>query len=365
MFESLQFFSTDYLVARTKFREAVAHAGGKLEHYPHPLASGTSGEKLTIDVGLLGSESAERCLVAISGTHGLEGFAGSALQTAWLSEEIEGRLPSGVAVLLVHGLNPFGFFYGSRTNAAGVDLNRNFVDHSGAHPRNHSYDVLHPYLVPREWTSETLRRAREHLSSYAAEHGEDALFDAISRGQYTHPDGVFYGGCQPEWENRILRQVLEDHLQACSKVAVIDWHTGIGTYGQPFFLVFNHEESEEFRQAGKWWGRTRVEGVRPHGRRVPGYQGLVVRGVESCLRGRSVVSAVIEFGTRGAEAGGIAIRQDQWLRLHGKDADPGIRAQLKADLLDSLNPVAYEWRDSVLEHGLEIMRAAVAGLGGW
>ncbi|MGH9446371.1 MAG: DUF2817 domain-containing protein [Terriglobia bacterium] len=99
-----------------------------------------------------------------------------------------------------------------------------------------------------------------------------------------------------------------------------------GEYGQPFVLVFNDRKSEEFLLAERWRSHERVGGSRPHGRAVPNYQGLVVRGVQSVLPGRSVGAAVIELGTRGSEAGGIAIGQDHWLRLHGKDVDSETRA---------------------------------------
>ncbi|CFW01904.1 Protein of uncharacterised function (DUF2817) [Bordetella pertussis] len=34
---------------------------------------------------------------------------------------------------------------------------------------------------------------------------------------------------------------MRDHLAGARKVALIDWHTGIGGYGEPFFLCFNEE----------------------------------------------------------------------------------------------------------------------------
>lgn len=365
MFEFLEYFSADYPTARSRFRAAVAAVGGHHAQYRHPHATGAEGEELTIDIGHIGDRSGERQLVLISGTHGLEGFAGSALQTGWLSRHAAAGLPPGIGVLLVHGLNPYGFSHGSRTTLAGIDLNRNFVDHTQPRPANAGYEALHPHLVPAQWAPQALARAQDAIAAFGESHGPDALFDALARGQYSRPEGVFYGGTQPEWENETLKRITQAHLHAARKIAVIDCHTGIGEYGRPFFLVFNDAQSPEFAQAARWWGQARVDIPRPHGHSVPRYQGLVVQGVQSFLPDRAVVAAVIEFGTRGAEAGGIAIRQDHWLRLHGEDLDPDARAQLKSDLLDSLNPVSYEWRDAVLRHGLDIVDSAVSGLAVW
>lgn len=365
MFEFPAYFSADYQAARSRFRDAVVSVGGHHAQYIHPHATGAHGESLSIDIGHIGDRRARRQLVLISGTHGLEGFAGSALQTGWMLRHAAAGLPEGVGVLLVHGLNPYGFSHGSRTTLAGVDLNRNFVDHAQPRPGNSGYEELHPHLVPLQWDARSLARANDSIASFGESHGPDALFDALARGQYSRPEGIFYGGTKPEWENDTLKGIVDEHLGAAGKVAVIDWHTGIGEYGRPFFLVFNEAESAELAQAARWWGQAQVDVPRPHGRSVPTYQGLVVQGVRSFLAGRAVVAAVIEFGTRGAEAGGIAIRQDHWLRLHGKDSPSDTRAQLKSDLLDSLNPVSYEWRDSVLLHGLGIIEAAVSGLAAW
>jgi hypothetical protein len=38
---------------------------------------------------------------------------------------------------------------------------------------------------------------------------------------------------------------------------------------------------------------------------------------------------------------------------------------VKADLLDSLNPVSYLWRNSVVDKGMQIMNATAHGLACW
>lgn len=63
MFEFLEFFSSEYQVALTKFRNAVTRAGGQVSQYRHPSAIGAQGEDLTIDVGYVGDPTAERQLL--------------------------------------------------------------------------------------------------------------------------------------------------------------------------------------------------------------------------------------------------------------------------------------------------------------
>ena len=122
-------FSSDYSEARVKFLAACDAASVPVEHFRNP-ETGPNGEPLYTDVAVLGPNDAERVLLLCSGTHGVEGFAGSAIQTGLLSEEITARLPDGVRLVMIHALNPFGFAHLRRVNEDNVDLNRNFVDHA-------------------------------------------------------------------------------------------------------------------------------------------------------------------------------------------------------------------------------------------
>lgn len=358
------YFAPDYASARERFVRSAQRAGAQFESYRHPYATGPDGIALSIDVARLGPQHAPKQLLAISGTHGLEGAAGSALQIAWL-DTAAASLPDDVAVTLVHGLNPYGFAHGSRTTENNVDLNRNFVDHDEPRPGNPRYETLHEWLIPQRWDRDTLAAAKHATDRFRDTHGADALFDTLASGQYTHPDGLIYGGNQREWSNLTLQRIVDTYLAQAQRVAFIDWHTGIGEYGEPFFLCFNAEGSELQQRAAQWWGADRVLGQRPHGLARPDYRGLVFRGVERFLAGRPMAGAVIEFGTRGPNAS-LASRLDQWLRFRAPQApDAGRDAQLRADLLDAFVPFSSIWRDSVVTHGLAITAQTLDGLARW
>jgi len=71
-------FSSSYADARAKFLEV---AGPQVKSYLHPDQKGPAGEDLCLDVAVLGSPEASRVFAVGCGTHGIEGFAGSAALT--------------------------------------------------------------------------------------------------------------------------------------------------------------------------------------------------------------------------------------------------------------------------------------------
>lgn len=68
---------------------------------------------------------AEKIIMIISGTHGVEGPAGYDLQLDLLQKKAHEKLPSDVGLVFVTALNPWGWVNGRRTNEDNVDLNRN------------------------------------------------------------------------------------------------------------------------------------------------------------------------------------------------------------------------------------------------
>ena len=103
-------FAQSYAEARQKFIAAAAAAGQEPVAHPHPLL-GRDGEGLAMDVARFGPAEASSLLILSSACHGVEGYCGSGVQNALLADPgfQDTAARSGVAVLYIHALNPYGF----------------------------------------------------------------------------------------------------------------------------------------------------------------------------------------------------------------------------------------------------------------
>jgi protein MpaA len=86
------------------------------------LPVGHSVEGRAIQPIVLGSPAAEHRLLVVGCIHGTE-TAGEAVTRRLVAER---RLVTGAEIVVVHAVNPDGCHRGTRGNAHGVDLNRNF-----------------------------------------------------------------------------------------------------------------------------------------------------------------------------------------------------------------------------------------------
>jgi hypothetical protein len=356
-------FALDYDGARVKFRNAANDVGAALTTYTHPALKGPNGQDLCIDVARLGDPRAASQLVILSGTHGLEGLSGSAAQIGWMQSSFARALPRGVSILFVHAINPYGFAWGTRTTENNVDLNRNFIDFAAPRPANPGYAKLYPHLLPEDWTPAALQIYADAVEAFKDAHGDDGLFDTLARGQYDFPDGSNYGGARREWSNLTLETIVADHLGATERIGFIDWHTGIGDFGESFFLCFNPEGGALHAEAVRWWGRDRIFGQKPNNFARPNYQGLVFHGMTRFLGARPMVGAVIEFGTRGTKVR-RALQLDLWLKFKAEKDSERVR-MLRADLHDCFVPVSSHWREETTEQAISITQQAVEGLASW
>ena len=165
--KTTEYFSSNYEQARKKFLEAADATGTNIESFKNPN-TGPKGESLYTDVALIGSEDAKVILVLISGTHGVEGFGGSGIQTGLLCEGINSSLNFDTSVVMIHAINPYGFAHLRRFNEDNVDLNRNFVDHSQPYPINQGYKDLVDVINPKYISSWVKIWARLKLLLYRA-----------------------------------------------------------------------------------------------------------------------------------------------------------------------------------------------------
>ncbi|MGO4395360.1 M14 family metallopeptidase [Variovorax sp. M-6] len=362
----IDFYAETYPEARAKFQLAVAQSAGQLTSYVHPGAVGPDHGTLAMDVGCFGAVDAPKAFLILSGTHGGEGYAGSAAQIALLRSGALDHLAPDTRVVLVHGINPYGFAHWTRTTENNVDLNRNFVDFSGRLPRNDAYLELHDALCPKEWTESSRASSRRAIDAWIAAHGQQAWMQSIMMGQYDEPTGLNYGGRAPEWSHRTLEAILAQHLPSVRKLAFIDWHTGLGQPGQPFFLCFNQHRDPNWERACSWWGRDRIETADGYdGAARPTYNGLIFYGVQRFVAPAEVTGAVIEFGTLPVQESFDQLRIDRWLKFGHTPDDPDRLAAMRRGVRDAFTPPDPAWRRGVVAHATEIQLQGLAGVAAW
>lgn len=354
-------FAQSYGEARAKFLGAARAAGLSAQSHAHPRR-GRDGEALAMDVVRLGAGDARRVLVLSSACHGVEGFCGSGAQV-WLLGQAEFRAAAqraGVAVLFIHGLNPYGFSWWRRTTQENVDLNRNFHDYSRPLPVNAAYDELAELLMPPTWPPSAEVEAA--IARTIARHGERAYQAAVTAGQHSHPDGLFYGGREPTWSNLTLRQVLREHGRRCARLGWIDFHTGLGPSGHGERIFACHDDALALARARAWWGE-QVTSIYDGSSSSALLTGLMwLAAYEECAQAE-YTGIALEYGTVPMPAVIDALRADHWLENH-PEAGAGQRRAIKQQLRDAFYTDTDEWKLAIVAQGHEAALQALAGLSG-
>ncbi|MES2434008.1 MAG: DUF2817 domain-containing protein [Pseudomonadota bacterium] len=358
-------FALEYATMRQRFLTAARNAGAALSEHIHPL-HGPDGAIIATDVALIGPADAPKLMVVISGTHGAEAAYGSACQTTWLGQKPQWALPDDTAVLMVHLINPWGSAWQRRVNEDNVDLNRNFMDWSAALPENPGYGDLHPALVGAAWDASERDQADEALAELTRSKGQSAVAAIIEAGQFTYPDGLFYGGAGPVWSNRVLSAVLAEHGARATQIIVFDLHTGAGPYGYPALLSVSPEDHVGLTWGQQIFGPALVPVITgPSASTDTGIvatsTGYVSAFVRRAMPQARVLPLVMECGTLKNADIQRRLIDDNWLHHYGKlDSDIGRR--IKADLLHGFIPQDASWQQICLATSLRHFDSALAAL---
>jgi hypothetical protein len=351
---------------RAQFLQAAEAAGATLTCYPHPL-KGPRGELLATDVAWLGSRDARRVLVAISGTHGVEGYYGSTCQSEWLHEFATRDLPDGVAVLLVHLINPWGTAWVRRVNEDNVDVNRNYLDFGAALPLNPRYEAIHEIYTCRDFDGPQRQRADQLLVAQLGSLGWAEFHAIIGAGQYVHPDGLFYGGEQATWSNRTLRSIAARFLQPVQVAIAFDLHTGAGAFGHPMLMAIAQARYPALAEAEALYGAwlytllTDAHAAISETGVVARATGYTSQALLDALPTTHLMQLVIECGTYSEASMHTALRNDHWLHLHG---DPGdaLGKKISGALFESFLPADGDWRETAWRRTRQTWERALTAL---
>ena len=352
-------FSPSYAEARAAFLRAAADAGAELGSHRHPLA-GPDGTPLFLDTARFGAPDARRVLFVASGTHGVEGFCGSGIQTWLLRGGLATRLPEGVALVLVHTVNPWGFAWLRRVNEDNVDVNRNFLDHGAPHPENADYDGLYAALNPKRLDEATLQGCLAELRRFQEERGSAASYRALSGGQYRHPRGVQYGGREPVWSNRTLRALWARHAEGAELAAFVDLHSGLGPRGTGLLLQTAADASPAAALARAFWPDV-IRSEPAAGGDSALVSGLIGPAFVAALPNTPSVGLVLEFGTRDMLQVMLAVQADNWLAQYGsRESEEG--HAISRRMRDAFYVDEDDWKEKVCARTREVLERAFAGM---
>ncbi len=354
-------FSGTYAEARDRFFAAAQAHGIAVSRHIHPACRGAAGEELSIDVAVLGDASAAGMLLLISGTHGVEGFCGSGCQVALLhdAEFVAAVRATGVRVVFLHALNPYGFSHLHRTNEDNVDMNRNFRDFSTLPFANSTYAGVHDFIVPAAWPPTTDDDAK--IAAYVARFGEKALQQAITGGQCEFPDGLFYGGVRPAWSNHVLRSVMREEGAGRQRIGWIDFHTGLGPRGHSEKIYAGRNVAADLARTRAWWGDD-VTSFLDGSSSSAALTGVNYNAVYDECPGVCYAGVALEYGTVPLREMLQSLRADQWLTNHS-DASVELRTAIKRQIRDAFYCDAADWKAMVFAQARVACLAAVSRLG--
>ena len=349
-------FPGSYAAGRHSWLAQLKEMSCQMKYSPYQCCGvGPEGESLITDTVWIGSKDASRVLVLIGGTHGVEGFAGTAVQIDLLRLITAGVvvIPANTAVLMIHALTPWGYAWQRRCDADGVDLNRNIVDFSRPLPENKDYELLRETFY---WPDAIQRKHR--LAEFERQHGRAALEKAISGGQYSDPAGPFYGGKAPAHGRLVTEDLIRKYNLHGRDLAVIDVHTGLGSYGYGEIICDHDPNSEGTFAARHWYGDSVALPLLGTSSSVP-KTGLLDYAWHTIMNERSCY-ITLEFGTFSTDQlFEILLRDHQlWAQPDSEQARPEHSKVMRGHFC----PDDRGWREMVLFRARQVIAQALRGV---
>ncbi|MDP1774281.1 MAG: DUF2817 domain-containing protein, partial [Methylobacter sp.] len=279
----------------------------------------------------------------------------SAIQIDQLALIAEGLIdiPTDTAVLMVHALTPWGYAWQRRCDADGVDLNRNIVDFSRPLPKNKDYEQLKDVFYLADATQRKIA-----LAEFEQQHGRVALEKAVSAGQYSDPSGPFYGGKAPAHGRLVCEDLIRQYALQQRDLAVIDLHTGLGSYGYGEIICDHQPDSPGTRAAQNRYGDSVALPLLGTSSSVP-KTGLLDYAWHAIMNERSCY-VTLEFGSFSTDQ-----LFEILLRDHQLWAQPGnqqARLEHSKVMRRHFCPGDQAWREMVLFRARQVIAQGLSGV---
>lgn len=371
--EALDYFHETYEDCRSAFRESANRLVLQYEGvdvFLIPVAGKTDPD-LTIDCCYIPAQTRmDNLLILSSGVHGVEGFLGSAIQLMVMRDVLSPSHLKTTGILLLHGMNPYGFKHLRRVTERNVDLNRNCaIDASLFDTENEGYRKLDDLLNPQgKANHRSLKNKHMHLVLLRKVLVESmrALRQAVLQGQYDYPEGILFGGRELEPQIVAIGAILREKLKPYARILTIDLHTAWGRNGT--MNLFPNPIKDVKIKAGLEalfagyridWGDS--EDFYTYGGAFADYIGPLVPG-------KTYYPMVFEFGTFDSQKTFGSLRQLYYMILENQGFHYGYKdekteARIKKDFREMFFPSDKAWRSKTIMDAKEILQMVLERLG--
>lgn len=221
-----EYFSKDYFQARKKFILKTKNFKRNRKDII---------DDLTIDFAIHETRKKEKLIIFVSGTHGVEGYTGSAIQLYFIDKFFD-KIKNKYSIAFIHALNPYGFKNNRRYNENNVDLNRNSLDDFSK--LNYLFEIDNPINnIMKKYDLFDCKRPLNNLNSEIIRHytkifslifkyGASKTITALGFGQNRYPKGVCFAGIKKEKSIIALEKYIQKITKGYKEAIFIDIHTG-------------------------------------------------------------------------------------------------------------------------------------------
>jgi len=326
---------------------------------------------LTVDICYIPAQESPNSLIILSsGTHGVEGFAGSAIQLMVTEEILSPGYLDSTGLLFIHGLNPYGMKYLRRVTENNIDLNRNCAaDEAHYDTENEGYEKVYDMLNPQgKANHRSLRNRNLHLIVIQKILAVTmrALRQAILQGQYEYPEGLYYGGKELEPQIDAITPILREKMKPYTRILTIDLHTGYGENGTMHLFPNPVADPHIKAQMEELFAGYTID----WGDSADFYTifGSFADYIGTLAPGKSYYPMVFEFGTLDSQKTFGSIRSLHNMILENQGFHNGYKKEktetkIKENLLEMYYPSNDVWRSKVIIDAKKIFELVFERLG--
>lgn len=356
-------YPDNYESARDNFRalSAELHATYQnVQYYPLWVPSETDSD-LTIDVCYIPAQADSlNLLILSSGVHGVEGYVGHAAQLLFLENYLSDEFLQNTGVLLIHAVNPYGFKYTRRVTENNVDMNRNSPSTEDLYEtQNEGYSQVYDLINPQKKVKVGSLENRFFFVKAINEIRKASLpvlRQAVLQGQYTYPEGLYFGGQGPEPQIELLKPVISEISLPYERIMMLDLHTGYGERGK-LHLFPNPMEDDKRRKLESMFDGFDIDwGDSDDFYTVTGdFAGFV----GTLSQGKEYYPMVFEYGTLNSQTTMGSLKSIHIMILENQGYQHGFRSEkdslrVKADIREMYYPESENWRNYSMQQTQDV-----------